>query len=313
VNKCIIFDIDGTVADLTHRVHHVQGGKKNWVAFMATLSDDLPIEQTIFLNQLIHTWNGHRHFPMPILFVSGRSENERRDTELWLAKYGLKYDKLLMRPAGDILGQIRAEGYEPWLIFDDRQQVVDMWREEGLFVLQCDPHKNFTAHHCYQFHTDIKYPLVIMVGPSGAGKSTWIEEELGTEGLKATISSDTIRQELCGNFQDQSQNLKVFEVMHELASLRLKRGLPVILDATHLRNADRKKAASLVPNDVPVLYVVIDRPLEEKKLSAGWRSGVTVRGKPLIEYHEQTFKSNIKAILSGDGLPNVAVLDARKL
>lgn len=318
MNKCIIFDIDGTVADLSHRVHHVQGAKKNWLAFMAAISDDKPIEQTVYLNKFLY---GRSREVGPLYFVSGRSESERLETEAWLAKYGLSYDKLLMRPSGDyradhiikreILGQIRAEGYEPWLIFDDRQQVVDMWREEGLFVLQCDPHRNFTAHHDYNFHKKIEFPLTIMVGPSGSGKTTWIEETLGTEALKATISSDTIREELCGDFQDQTKNFQVFETMHELASLRLKRGLPVILDATHLRDADRKKAALLVPNDVSVLYVVLNRTVANKKKTGGWRNGVTVKGKPLIDFHDQVFKSNLKNILAGDGLPNVTVKDYR--
>lgn len=321
MNKCIIFDIDGTVADLTHRVHHVQGGKKDWVAFMATLSDDKPIEQTILLNKLLSNW--YADGSIPIFFVSGRSENERKETETWLKSYGLDYKQLLMRPAGDsradhvikreILQQIRADGYQPWLIFDDRQQVVDMWREEGLFVLQCDPHTNFTAHHDYLFDESLSVhpfytPLTILVGPSGAGKSTWLTSQTAkTSFTQSIISSDNIREMLCGDFRDQSANAEVFETMHEIAKLRLKRGLPVILDATHLKNADRIRATKLVPEDIPVRYVVINRPLKDKIKTGDWRNSVSVKGKPLIEHHDQVFNSNLKAILAGDGLPNVSV------
>lgn len=325
MNKCIIFDIDGTVADLSHRVHHVQGKRKDWVAFMATLSADKPIEQTITLNQMMSMYLGagvaDHKTAMPIYLASGRSEDERKDTEDWLYKHGVYYDRLFMRKSKDyradhvvkkeILDEIRAIGYEPWLVIDDRQQVVDMWRSEGIFVLQCDPKANFTAHLDYEFHESIKYPLTIMVGPSGAGKSLWTLNQVECYGIDpaSVISSDIIRHHLCGDFQDQSKNQEVFETMHELASLRLKRGLPVILDATHLRNADRIKAAKIVPDDVPVKYVVINRPIADKKASGGWRNSVNVKGKSLIDFHDQVFRSNLKDILNGDGLPNVTVVE----
>lgn len=82
--------------------------------------------------------------------------------------------------------------------------------------------------------------------------------------------------------------------------------MPVI-DATNLRRKDRMTAAALAPKDSRVRYVVVDRPMAEKVRDAGWRAEVP----GLMDKHQQTFNSQIKDILSGDGLPNVDVIDCR--
>jgi hypothetical protein len=277
---------------------------------MSELSGDTPIPQTIHLNNMLAT----NRASLPIYLCTGRSEDERDETEAWLALHGVKYRRMFMRKSLDfradhiikreLLEEIRATGYEPELIFDDRQCVVDMWRKEGLFVLQCDPNPSHTDHHGFEFHSSIDWPLTIMVGPSGAGKTTWIENECDQQ---IVISSDKIRKQMCGDFKDQSKNDAVFAAFHELALTRLRRGLPVVLDATHLKRQDRLKSAKLVPSTVPVRYMVIDRPLKEKLATAGWRASVSAKGKPLVEHHDQVFRSALKDILRGDDLPNVSV------
>lgn len=316
--ECVIFDIDGTLANLEHRRHLVTQHPKDWPEFFRRIVDDVPMPQTVFLNRLLD-----KHSNMPIFLASGRSENERADTEAWLARAGVRHSGLFMRPAGDyrkdtiikeeILAQIRAQGYEPWLIFDDRECVTEMWRKNGLFVLQCDPNPSEVLHDSFIFNDKFKYPLTILVGPSGAGKSTLVDlmVDTGEWTYDSILSSDALRIQMTGNIADQSQNQRVFENMHELALVRLRLGLPVILDATHLRNADRIKAAKIVPDSVPVLYVVIDRPLAEKEATAGWRANEFIKGQPLIQRHSQVFKSNIKDIMHGDNLPNVTVKDMR--
>lgn len=314
LKQCIVFDIDGTLADCSHRVHFVNGSRKDWVSFMKGIPDDKPVAQLTMLNAILKDVN------YPIFLCSGRSEDERDVTEAWLKKHRIIFDKMYMRKSKDyradyvikreLLDEIRADGYEPFIIFDDRQCVVDMWRKEGLFVLQCDPKANFTDHVGFQFHESIKWPLTILVGPSGAGKSRWA---MGCclDSAGAYISSDEIRQDLCGDFKDQSKNNQVFEAMHTLAQERLRRGLPVVIDATNLKNKDRLAFAKLVPERVPIRYIVLNRSVEEKKKSGGWRNAVSVKGMPLIERHEQVFNSNLKDILKGDGLPNVTVFDMR--
>lgn len=84
------------------------------------------------------------------IICSGRSEEGRADTEKWLADHGIIYDLLLMRPAGDVRKDsiVKRELYEEHiqgkynvrLVLDDRNQVVDMWRNElGLKVFQVAP------------------------------------------------------------------------------------------------------------------------------------------------------------------------------
>jgi len=137
----IIFDIDGTIADIEHRRVYVRSKPKNWRAFIKAIpKDGLIVPTATILVALADA--GHN-----IILASGRSEESRRDTVDWLKKYGLhnKIQGLFMRKDKDyrsddivkreILDEIRAAGYDPQFVVDDRPQVVRMWRENGIFVL----------------------------------------------------------------------------------------------------------------------------------------------------------------------------------
>ena len=80
-------------------------------------------------------------------------------------------------------------------------------------------------------------------------------------------------------------------------------GRRVVIDSTHIKAADRMANARLAPADIPVEYVVSDRPMADKAATAGWRA----RSPGLLETHAVTFADNIDAILACDGLPNVRV------
>lgn len=45
--KAYIFDIDGTIADCSHRLHFITGEHKNWDAFYDACLDDAPINDVI--------------------------------------------------------------------------------------------------------------------------------------------------------------------------------------------------------------------------------------------------------------------------
>lgn len=88
---------------------------------------------------------GHR-----VVFMSGRSEKCRRDSETWLAEhYPFPYEGLCMRAAGDsrqdaivkreLFDRFVRHHYRVVAVFDDRAQVVDMWRALGLTVFQVAP------------------------------------------------------------------------------------------------------------------------------------------------------------------------------
>jgi hypothetical protein len=40
---------------------------------------------------------------------------------------------------GELLDRIISDGWRPWLVVDDRDRVVKMWRDRGLLCLQCAP------------------------------------------------------------------------------------------------------------------------------------------------------------------------------
>lgn len=134
--KCYIFDIDGTLADCSHRLHHIQKQPKDWTSFFADCHTDAPIMHIIELAQTLRLASAKQ-----IVFVSGRSDECRPATELWLREHGLS-GALYMRKAGDyrdddiikleLLAAVRADGYDPIMAFDDRNRVVKAWRSAGI-------------------------------------------------------------------------------------------------------------------------------------------------------------------------------------
>lgn len=141
LQSAVIFDIDGTLSDATHRHHHLKTTPKNWEAFNKAMHLDTPHKDVVALAQALHH-AGHR-----VLLVTGRDEEFRMVTETWLNAHGVIYDELYMRPRGDrredtttkaeALRWLRAAGYAPWLVVEDRNRLVKMWREQGLTCLQC--------------------------------------------------------------------------------------------------------------------------------------------------------------------------------
>lgn len=308
--RAIICDLDGTLTDTIHRLHHVQGPKKDWDAFFDGIPDD-PIVGPVA--DIVDTYAADG---AAILLCSGRPEKCREKTQEWLNKNDVEYTRLYMRPDDDrrpdhivksqILDGILADGYEPVFVLDDRASVVNMWRERGLTCLQCAPSEPEIPN------TTI---LSLMVGPSGAGKSTWLDSSDARMKYDIwqwqIVSSDEIRADLCDDFRDQSKNSEVFTALHAIVATRLRNGLPTVVDATNLRRKDRLEVASLAQGRCPVRYFVIDRPMEEKRRDGGWRNEIP--NFDLIGKHDQTFRSQIKDILAGDNLPNVTVIDLRRV
>jgi predicted kinase len=86
------------------------------------------------------------HLPNRVIFMSGRDSVCREITEQWLQDNKFDYIDLLMREKGDNRKDsiVKKELFEKNIkdkynvigIFDDRKQVVDMWRDMGLTVFQ---------------------------------------------------------------------------------------------------------------------------------------------------------------------------------
>lgn len=300
----VIFDLDGTLADIGHRVHFVRGTRKpDWDSFFAACGDDLPVPHVVGAFKA-HLAAGHK-----VRIWSARSDVVRRETEDWLSDNGIDPCYLQhMRAVGDntpdaVLKKywLSQEAERPDVIYDDRQRVVDMWRAEGIPCFQVVADWE-TARNIAPVKETL---LTIMVGPSGAGKTSISDHRAGY------ISSDALRSEYCGNIEDQSRNDDVFEALHRIAKARLDCGLPVTIDATNLRRRDRLACAALAPAGTRVKYMVVDRPLAEKVRDGSWRNEIMIGEKSLIEVHHERMQSVLKDVMRGDGLPHVDVVDMR--
>ena len=106
---------------------------------------------------------------------------------------------------------------------------------------------------------------------------------------------------MAGSVLDENPG-SVLSENQQQALQRLSAGLRAVIDATHIKTADRLTNARLAPPDIPVEYVVIDRSLEEKQRDGGWR---LERG--VIEIHARQFAASLPDIVAGDGLKNVRV------
>ena len=143
MTKVIVFDIDGTLANIEHRRAFVATKPKNWKAFNAGIPNDTPHSDIVWLAQEFMDY-GHI-----IILCSGRGEEQREATERQMDAFRVSYHKLFMRPAKDhrpddvikveLLQQIRDEYGNPFLWFDDRSRVVNAIRAEGVRVLQVAP------------------------------------------------------------------------------------------------------------------------------------------------------------------------------
>jgi ADP-heptose:LPS heptosyltransferase len=129
INQAVIVDIDGTLAHGTGRDPYDY----------TRVHEDLPDEQIKELTKMLHEeyW---------IIIVSGREDYSQEDTEQWLENHDIPYDAIHMRrtkdfrPDTEVKQEIYQELIEPhynvWLVLDDRNSVVNMWRDIGLKCLQ---------------------------------------------------------------------------------------------------------------------------------------------------------------------------------
>jgi len=133
VNKLVLVDIDGTVSHRTNREPF---------EYDKVLSDR-PDHKTIEV--ITALWRaGYK-----IIFISARDDSCFEDSYEWLRLNCPPFIKLYMRKTGDsrkdavIKEEIYREHIEPFYdvfcVFDDRNQVVDMWRSIGLKCFQPEP------------------------------------------------------------------------------------------------------------------------------------------------------------------------------
>ena len=151
-DKWVIFDLDGTLADIDDRRKKSKkdNGKMDWDKFFDPVNIwlDQPNHPVIKMAQVLSD-TGHK-----IAIFSGRSKATKSVTKDWLKTNQVPFDVIKMRPTShpwkfmpdDKLKQIWLDDLFPKkdkdkivCIFDDRSKVVDMWRDNGLTCMQVAP------------------------------------------------------------------------------------------------------------------------------------------------------------------------------
>lgn len=132
-----VFDLDGTLANAEHRVHFLKQEPKDWESFLAAQYKDTPILS------VVHVFNALVAADYRVEIWTGRKQKYEYATRNWLNLNGVNamLTTIRMRSDGD-----RREDYEvkaeylqygiPNLIFEDRTQMVEMWRSQGIRVAQ---------------------------------------------------------------------------------------------------------------------------------------------------------------------------------
>lgn len=131
----VVFDMDGTLSDPTHRVHHLTN--KDWDSFYEACDGDAPKPEVLAVMKAM-TKAGHR-----VEIWTGRRESTRMKTVEWLEGQGIERGYgLRMRQDGDRRHDTITKGEwldvhgTPDLVFEDRNSMVEFYRNEGITVAQ---------------------------------------------------------------------------------------------------------------------------------------------------------------------------------
>lgn len=151
--KTVIFDLDGTLADISERMNlalEESTGKFNWPVFFNP--DNIVLDRPN--SPVISAYLAMQQAGFRMVIFSGRVDSTRGVTEEWLKSNGITWDLLKMRPAAPPVLFMKDDSLkEMWLdeefpgeriqeiecVFDDRDKVVAMWRRRGIPCFQVAP------------------------------------------------------------------------------------------------------------------------------------------------------------------------------
>ena len=132
-----VFDIDGVLADVTHRLPHVQRRPKDWNAFFAAMAGDPVLEPG---RDLVRTL-ARDH---PIVYLTGRPHRYASVTREWLDRHDMPRGHVMERRDGDrrpariakpaMLAEL-ARHVPISLVVDDDEEVCEAYRRAGHRVL----------------------------------------------------------------------------------------------------------------------------------------------------------------------------------
>ena len=138
MRDAVIFDLDGTLCDTAEIVHLIEGDDKDFAAFHAA-SATCPAHEDV-----VQAAREQAELGRAVIVVTSR-EFVWRDVSLdWLVAHDVPYDALHMRIVGDyrkdvvvkaeILQQVVDDGFTVREAWDDKDAVIDLWRENGIEV-----------------------------------------------------------------------------------------------------------------------------------------------------------------------------------
>jgi hypothetical protein len=135
-----IVDIDGVVADVRHRLHHVEKKPKDWDAFFrGARQDALHPEGKAIVERL----RGDNE----IVYLTGRPQWLEKITLSWLDRHGLGGHRLVMRSRGDRrpaaqakveLLRTLAAGRTVAVVVDDDERVLEAMAAAGFPTFHAD-------------------------------------------------------------------------------------------------------------------------------------------------------------------------------
>lgn len=141
--KTWIFDMDGTLSDSSPRKHYLERPKKDWNAWNAEMHLDSANEDIAQFARIA------REKGIKVVICTGREDAFMSVTTHWLNHKNIPFDAIYMRKTKDyrddsivkkeLYHQMVSDGYQPELAFDDRDRVVQAWREVGLRCFQVAP------------------------------------------------------------------------------------------------------------------------------------------------------------------------------
>lgn len=132
--KIIICDIDGTIANNDHRQHLLKKFK-DWDKFFSQLHLDEPYFE------IIEKIKEFKKNGKEIVFITGRPERYRDETNSWLEKYFKFNYELLMRPNNETRSKIIVktnifkQNFSPEeikIVFENDNALIKLWRSFGL-------------------------------------------------------------------------------------------------------------------------------------------------------------------------------------
>jgi FMN phosphatase YigB (HAD superfamily) len=139
MSEAVIFDMDGTLADVSGMRHYLTDDprRKNFDLFHKSACLFAPVNQRVVSQARFHAARGRA-----ILIVTARKRMWGDYTKMWLDKHSIPYERIYMRANDDyrrdyevkrdILARIRSQGFDVVHAYDDNPNVIKLWTEEGI-------------------------------------------------------------------------------------------------------------------------------------------------------------------------------------